>query len=86
MRNIGYPTAAKCSGGSARTGSGANRGRLREPPAYKRDRNVELSTRIEYEHVVSRMKKVFGEKFGERLNLLPCICSPSRRPGDDGVG
>lgn len=37
--------------------------------AYKRDRKVKLSTQIDYEHMVARMKKVFGEKFGAKLRL-----------------
>lgn len=37
--------------------------------AYKRDRKVKLSTQIDYEHMVDRMKKVFGEKFGRELRL-----------------
>jgi integrase len=37
--------------------------------AYKRDRKVKLSTQIDYEHMVDRMKKVFGEKFGARVKL-----------------
>ncbi|HEY7950430.1 MAG TPA: tyrosine-type recombinase/integrase [Solirubrobacterales bacterium] len=37
--------------------------------AYKRDRKVKLSTQIDYEHMVDRMKKVFGEKFGARMKL-----------------
>jgi hypothetical protein len=28
----------------------------------KRDRKIKLSTQIDYEHMVDRMKKVFGEK------------------------
>jgi integrase len=36
---------------------------------YKRDRKVKLSTQIDYEHMVDRMKKVFGEKFGAKLRL-----------------
>ena len=32
---------------------------------YKRDRKIKLSTQIDYEHMVDRMKKVFGEKFGD---------------------
>ena len=37
--------------------------------AYKRDRKIKLSTQIDYEHMVNRMKKVFGEKFGARVKL-----------------
>lgn len=37
--------------------------------AYKRDRKIKLSTQIDYEHMVDRMKKVFGEKFGARVKL-----------------
>lgn len=37
--------------------------------AYKRDRKVKLSTQIDYEHMVDRMKKVFGKKFGARVKL-----------------
>jgi len=37
--------------------------------AYKRDRKVKLSTQIDYEHMVDRMKKVFGERFGQRVKL-----------------
>lgn len=37
--------------------------------AYKRDRKVKLSTQIDYEHMVDRMKKVFGEKFGQMIRL-----------------
>jgi integrase len=37
--------------------------------AYKRDRKVKLSTQIDYEHMVDRMKKVVGEKFGAKLRL-----------------
>ncbi len=37
--------------------------------AYKRDRKVKLSTQIDYEHMVDRMKKVFGERFRQRLKL-----------------
>ena len=37
--------------------------------AYKRDRKVKLSTQIDYEHMVDRMKKVFGEKFGQKVRL-----------------
>ena len=37
--------------------------------AYKRDRKIKLSTQIDYEHMVDRMKKVFGEKFGQKLRL-----------------
>jgi integrase len=37
--------------------------------AYKRDRKVKLSTEIDYEHMVGRMKKIFGEKFGQKLRL-----------------
>jgi integrase len=37
--------------------------------AYKRDRKVKLSTQIDYEHMVDRMKKVFGEKFGAHVKL-----------------
>lgn len=36
---------------------------------YKRDRKIKLSTQIDYEHMVDRMKKVFGEKFGARVKL-----------------
>lgn len=36
---------------------------------YKRDRKVKLSTQIDYEHMVDRMKKVFGERFGQKLRL-----------------
>ena len=36
---------------------------------YKRDRKVKLSTQIDYEHMVDRMKKVFGERFGQRLRV-----------------
>jgi integrase len=36
---------------------------------YKRDRKVKLSTQIDYEHMVDRMKKIFGEKFGAKLRL-----------------
>jgi integrase len=36
---------------------------------YKRDRKVKLSTQIDYEHMVDRMKKVFGEKFGQKIRL-----------------
>jgi integrase len=36
---------------------------------YKRDLKVKLSTQIDYEHMVDRMKKVFGEKFGAKLRL-----------------
>jgi integrase len=36
---------------------------------YKRDRKIKLSTQIDYEHMVDRMKKVFGEKFGARMKL-----------------
>jgi integrase len=35
--------------------------------AYKRDRKIKLSTQIDYEHMVARYKKVFAEKFGERI-------------------
>lgn len=31
---------------------------------YKRDRKIKLSTQIDYENMVTRYKKVFGEKFG----------------------
>jgi integrase len=34
---------------------------------YKRDRKVKLSTQIDYDHMVARYKKVFAEKFGDRL-------------------
>lgn len=37
--------------------------------AYKRDRKVKLSTQIDYEHMTDRMRKVFGERYGERLKL-----------------
>lgn len=37
--------------------------------AYKRDRKVKLSTQIDYEHMVDRMKKVVGDKFGQRVRL-----------------
>lgn len=37
--------------------------------AYKRDRKVKLSTQIDYQHMVDRMKKVFAEKFGAKLRL-----------------
>lgn len=37
--------------------------------AYKRDRKIKLSTQIDYEHMLDRMKKVFGEKFGARVKL-----------------
>jgi hypothetical protein len=37
--------------------------------AYKRDRKIKLSTQIDYEHMVDRMKKAFGEKFGQKLRL-----------------
>ena len=46
---------------------------------YKRDRKVKLSTQIDYEHMVDRMKKVFGEKFGEKL-------APGGRDAGDGRG
>ncbi len=36
---------------------------------YKRDRKIKLSTQIDYGHMVDRMKKVFGERFGERVRL-----------------
>jgi integrase len=36
---------------------------------YKRDRKIKLSTQIDYEHMVDRMKKIFGEKFGARVKL-----------------
>ena len=36
---------------------------------YKRDRKVKLSTQIDYEHMVDRLKKIFGEKFGEKIRL-----------------
>ncbi len=32
--------------------------------AYKRDRKIKLSTQIDYENMVTRFKKVFGEKYG----------------------
>jgi integrase len=35
--------------------------------AYKRDRKIKLSTQIDYEHMIARYKKVFAEKFGERI-------------------
>jgi integrase len=35
--------------------------------AYKRDRKIKLSTQIDYEHMVARYKKVFAEKFGDRI-------------------
>jgi integrase len=34
---------------------------------YKCDRKIKLSTQIDYEHMVTRYKKVFGEKFGAAL-------------------
>lgn len=34
---------------------------------YKRDRKIKLSTQIDYEHMVARMKKVFGERFGRKV-------------------
>lgn len=37
--------------------------------AYKRDRKVKLSTQIDYEHMADRMRKVFGERYGERLKV-----------------
>jgi integrase len=37
--------------------------------AYKRDRKVKLSTQIDYEHMVDRMKKIFAEKFGQKIRL-----------------
>lgn len=37
--------------------------------AYKRDRKVKLSTQIDYEHMADRMRKVFGERFGQRVKL-----------------
>lgn len=36
---------------------------------YKRDRKIKLSTEIDYGHMADRMKKVFGEKFGDKLRL-----------------
>ena len=36
---------------------------------YKRDRKIKLSTQIDYEHMTDRMKKVFGEQFGEKVRL-----------------
>jgi integrase len=36
---------------------------------YKRDRKIKLSTQIDYEHMVDRMKKVFSEKFGDKVRL-----------------
>jgi integrase len=36
---------------------------------YKRDRKLKLSTQTDYEHMVDRMKKVFGEKFGDKMRL-----------------
>ena len=36
---------------------------------YKRDRKIKLSTQIDYQHMVDRMKKIFGECFGERVRL-----------------
>lgn len=36
---------------------------------YKRDRKVKLSTQIDYEHMVARMKEVFAECFGEKARL-----------------
>ncbi|MDQ2629795.1 MAG: phage integrase SAM-like domain-containing protein [Actinomycetota bacterium] len=36
---------------------------------YKRGRKIKLSTQIDYEHMVDRMKKVFGEKFGDKVRL-----------------
>ena len=36
---------------------------------YKRDRKIKLSTQIDYEHMIDRMKKVFGDKFGEKRAL-----------------
>ena len=37
--------------------------------AYKRDRNLKLSTQIDYEHMLNRAKRDFAERFGERLRL-----------------
>lgn len=34
---------------------------------YKRDRKIKLSTQIDYENMVTRYKKVFGEKFGSGI-------------------
>ncbi len=36
---------------------------------YKRDRKIKLSTQIDYEHMIDRMKKVVGEQFGEKVRL-----------------
>jgi integrase len=36
---------------------------------YKRDRKVKLSTQIDYEHMVDRMKRGFKERFGEKVRL-----------------
>lgn len=34
--------------------------------AYKRDRKVKLSTQIDYEHMVNRMKKASARRSGRR--------------------
>lgn len=47
---------------------------------YKRDRKIKLSTQIDYEHMTDRMKKVFGEQFGEKVRLedvTPEMTAPS---------
>src|SRR5918994_3624511 len=37
--------------------------------AYKRDREVKLSTQIDYEHMADRIKRAFAERFGDRVRL-----------------
>lgn len=36
---------------------------------YKRDRKIKLPTQIDHEHMIDRMKKVFGEKFDDKVRL-----------------
>lgn len=36
---------------------------------YKRDRKVKLSTQIDYEHMVDRIKRAFGARFGDKVRL-----------------